>query len=150
MDDILVASRSEQHIKVFKEELSKEFEVKDLGKAKYFLGLEIHQDKNRIDLMQAGYVLGLLKQYGMDKCNLTAMPSEIRRLLKYMELGSELGSEYPYRELIGSFMYLSVATRPDISNTMSWLAQFLNKPYKCHWIAAKRILRYLAGTARTG
>lgn len=47
-------------------------------------------------------------------------------------------------------MYLSVATRPDISNTVSRLAQFVNNPRKHHWSAAKRVLRYLAGTANMG
>ncbi|XP_036322285.1 secreted RxLR effector protein 161-like [Rhagoletis pomonella] len=44
-------------------------------------------------------------------------------------------------------MYLSVATRPDIANTVSRLAQFVTNPSKCYWNAAKRVLRYIAGTA---
>lgn len=57
---------------------------------------------------------------------------------------------YPYRELIGAFMYLSVGTRRDISNTVSRLAQWTNKLQKRHWLAAKRLLRYLAKTADVG
>jgi ribonuclease HI len=52
----------------------------------------------------------------------------------------------PYREAIGSLMYASVATRPDITHAVSALSRFLDKPGQIHWEAAKRVFRYLAGT----
>ena len=52
----------------------------------------------------------------------------------------------PYREAIGSLMYASVATRPDITFAVSTLSQFLENPGEAHWEAAKRVFRYLAGT----
>ena len=52
----------------------------------------------------------------------------------------------PYREAIGSLMYASVATCPDISFAVSALSQFLDNPGRAHWEAVKRILRYLSGT----
>lgn len=55
----------------------------------------------------------------------------------------------PYRELIGALMYLGVATRPDILRTVVGLAQFSNNYRQSHWIAAKRVLRYLKGTSNT-
>ncbi|CAH2102591.1 unnamed protein product [Euphydryas editha] len=56
----------------------------------------------------------------------------------------------PYRELIGGLMYLSVCTRPDISYALSQLSQFNTAFTKDHWLAAKRILRYLSGTTDYG
>lgn len=52
----------------------------------------------------------------------------------------------PYREAIGSLMYASVATRPDITYAVSALSRFLDNPGDVHWEAAKRVLRYLSGT----
>jgi hypothetical protein len=52
----------------------------------------------------------------------------------------------PYREAIGSLMYASVATRPDITAAVSTLSQFLENPGEAHWQAAKRVFRYLSGT----
>ncbi|XP_026735084.1 uncharacterized protein K02A2.6-like [Trichoplusia ni] len=49
----------------------------------------------------------------------------------------------PYQCLIGSLMYLSVLTRPDISYSVSYMCQFNNCFTKEHWRHAKRILRYL-------
>jgi len=52
----------------------------------------------------------------------------------------------PYREAIGSLMYATVATCPDIAFTVSTLSQFLSNLGVAHWEAVKRIFRYLAGT----
>src|SRR5712671_7535392 len=54
-------------------------------------------------------------------------------------------SKTPYREAIGSLMYLAVATRPDIAFAVSTLSRFLDNPGDTHWEAVKRIFRYIAG-----
>ena len=56
----------------------------------------------------------------------------------------------PYREAIGSLMYASVGTRPDISFAVSTLSQFLDNPGQVHWEAVKRVFRYLLGTKNWG
>jgi hypothetical protein len=52
----------------------------------------------------------------------------------------------PYRQAIGSLMYLAVGTRPDIAFAVSMLSRFLNNPGDAHWEAVKRLFRYLKGT----
>jgi hypothetical protein len=52
----------------------------------------------------------------------------------------------PYRSAVGSLMYLSVATRPDISYAVQTLSRFVDNPGVAHWEAAKRTIRYLKGT----
>ena len=52
----------------------------------------------------------------------------------------------PYREAIGSLNYCAVATRPDISFSVSLLAQFMEDPGRVHWEAVKQVFRYLLGT----
>ncbi|CAD6993124.1 unnamed protein product [Ceratitis capitata] len=148
VDDLLIASSNLKNIEYIKQQLLQEFEIKDLREAKYCLGLEIEQSENGIHLKQSGYVMDLLKQYGMEKCNPIMTPSEVKPQLP--EAKDKPCEEYPYRELIGSLMYLCVATRPDIANTVSRLAQFVTNPSMCHWLAAKRVLRYLAGTTHRG
>ena len=54
-----------------------------------------------------------------------------------------------YRHLIGSLMYL-VNTRPDLCFAMNTLGQFLLEPRSVHWVAAKHVLCYLAGTVDFG
>ena len=55
-------------------------------------------------------------------------------------------SKVPYRKAIGSLMYTSVVTRPDITFAVSTLSQFLENPGEAHWAAAKWVFRYLSGT----
>lgn len=50
---------------------------------------------------------------------------------------------------MGSLNYLTT-TRPDIAYAVSILSQFMAKPHESHWIAAKRVLRYLKGTINFG
>ena len=54
----------------------------------------------------------------------------------------------PYREAVGSLMYATVATHPDITFAISTLSQFLENPGFVHWEAVKRVLRYLSVKAR--
>jgi hypothetical protein len=59
-------------------------------------------------------------------------------------------AHYPFRELRGSLQYLAVATRPDISNAVSILCQFLQKPGIQHLRATRCALLYLNGTQDLG
>jgi hypothetical protein len=52
----------------------------------------------------------------------------------------------PYREAIGSLMYVAIAMHPDISFAVSCLSQFLENPGEAHWQAVKQVFCYLAGT----
>ena len=58
--------------------------------------------------------------------------------------------DVPYRELVGSLMHLTVATRPDLAYIVSILSKYLENPSREHWTAAKRVLKYLAGTVDIG
>ena len=60
--------------------------------------------------------------------------------------GTPANPEFPYRELIGSLLYLSTKTRPYISVGCNILAQHVNAPTELHRRGAIRILRYLNAT----
>ncbi|XP_057378538.1 uncharacterized protein LOC130700504 [Daphnia carinata] len=62
----------------------------------------------------------------------------------------EIMAKVPYREAIGSLMYLMVMTRPDIAFAVSQVAQDSEKPGPHHWNAVKRILSYLSSTIHYG
>lgn len=146
VDDLLLASSNLSWISEVKEGLRGSFEVKDLGLAKFCLGIEINQDKDRIMLTQKGYIREILGRFGMSACNSVTTPSEINP--RYVS--TELIDVHRYREVIGALMYLSVGTRPDIANTVSRLAQYSQAPTGDHWAASKRVLRYLSGTKDLG
>ena len=56
----------------------------------------------------------------------------------------------PYREAIGSLMYLMIGSRPDIAFAVGKLARFCETPKTKHWTAVKRVLRYVNGTSSMG
>lgn len=54
-----------------------------------------------------------------------------------------------FKQVVGSLMYLT-ATRPDLMYGVSVISRFMSRPTELHWLAAKRILRYLEGTTELG
>lgn len=71
------------------------------------------------------------------------------KLLKASE-NSELADQGSYQSAVGSLLYLSTRTRPDISFAVGNVARFCSKPTKDHWTAVKPILLYLHGTRQLG
>ena len=57
---------------------------------------------------------------------------------------------FPYRQLIGSLIYLMVATRPYLAFYLSRLSKFINSPGRAHWEAAYKVLGYLQQTTDVG
>ena len=54
--------------------------------------------------------------------------------------------QIPYASAIGSLMYAQVCTRPNIAYIVGMLSRYLSNPGNDHWIAAKRVMRYLQRT----
>ncbi|XP_019888500.1 uncharacterized protein LOC109611240 [Ooceraea biroi] len=150
VDDIIFASRNDTNIKRLKEELAKRFTIKDLGNARYCLGIEIDRDRKGIHLSQSGYIRDVLKKFGMSDCKPVRTPFETGiKLHDNNDLDAD-NAQVSYRELIGSLMYLAQGTRPDIAHAVSSLSQWNTSFKKIHWTCAKRVLRYLKGTINHG
>lgn len=125
--------------------LMNEFNCKNLGNLKSCIGINVTRGKDFLKLDQSDYVKRLLKRFGMENCKPVSTPMMVN--CKFENNSETLCDEtYEYRELMGCLMYLSVCTRPDISFACSQLSQYNTKFNRSHWLAAKRILRYLAGT----
>lgn len=144
VDDGLVAT-TPQIKKHFLEELQHEFKVtyKD---AEYYLGLEIRKLRSGdIALSQKNYAIKVLERFNMKDANPVSTPMEKGSLSG--EDSVEFNSEkVPYRQAVGSLMYMAIATRPDISFAVSYCSQFLDKAEQKHWLIVKRILKYIKGT----
>ena len=157
VDDIIVGSNQEDVYLKLKKELTREFQIKDLGTLHYCLGIEFQQDPSTkaVIMHQRRYIEKILADYGMDESKPISTPLDGNsKLTKQMMPSSEEEiiqmKKVPYQSLIGTLMYLSVSTRPDISYTISVLSQFNINPGKAHWAAAKRVLRYLRNTLNHG
>ncbi|RVW71473.1 Retrovirus-related Pol polyprotein from transposon TNT 1-94 [Vitis vinifera] len=138
----------EEKIDLLKKLLTKEFEIKDLGNLKYFLGMEIARSKKGIAVSQRKYVLDLLNETRMLGCKPTETPMDTTVKLEESD-GSAPVDKGRYQRLVGKLIYLS-HTRPNIGFSVSVVSQFMNNPTEKHMTAVIRILRYLKMTPGKG
>lgn len=149
VDDGLVAATHQDDIDNLFKYLKDEFKIKT-GTLDYYLGMEVCQvNDNTIFLNQFGYTTKILERFNMHECKMVSTPIE-ETTIKGNFVNAKEVVGVPYREAIGSLMYLSVVTRPDITFAVSVLSQYLEKPLQVHWNAVKRIFRYLKGTLKHG
>ncbi|KAH9318746.1 hypothetical protein KI387_020515, partial [Taxus chinensis] len=129
----------------------------DHGEIHYCLGIQISRDreKRKIHLSQESYIRNILKKFGMENCKPVSTPMEVGNKLsldmcpKTQEEESYM-SMVPYQNVVGSLMYAMVSSRPDIAHAVSIVSQYSSNPGPQHWVAVKRIFRYLQGTAKHG
>jgi hypothetical protein len=147
VDDIVITGNDNKEISGLKYHLAQEFEVKDLGHLRYFLGIEVLRGPKGIFLTQRKYILDLLKESGMYGSKPAATPIEQNHRLS-SDVGNPVNRER-YQRLVGKLIYLS-HTRPDIAFAVSVVSQFMHNPLMAHMDAVNRILRYLKGCPGKG
>ena len=147
VDDIVITGDDAEEIMHLKGHLAQEFEVKDLGHLRYFLGIEVSRGTKGIFLSQRKYVLDLLQEVGMIGCRPAITPIEQNHHL-LSDSGKPVDREC-YQRLVGKLIYLS-HTRLDIAFAVSVVSQFMHDPRSSHMEAVIRILRYLKGCPGKG
>nr|GEZ67066.1 retrovirus-related Pol polyprotein from transposon TNT 1-94 [Tanacetum cinerariifolium] len=120
--------------------------MKDLGKTKYCLVLQIEHMPNGILVHQSNYTEKALKRFNMDKAKSLSTPMVGRSLnvdndpFRPCEEDEDvLGPEVPYLSAIGALIYLTNYTRPDISFAINLLARLSSSLTKRHWNGIKHI-----------
>ncbi|KAJ9512234.1 hypothetical protein QJQ45_012787 [Haematococcus lacustris] len=134
-----------------KQRLSSVFGIKDLGQTRWFLGMQISRDRAQgtLQLDQQQYIKELLSTNSMTEAHSKAVP--MAPGTKLVKEGDALDTaHHSYSALVGSLLYLSCCTRPDIAYAVGALARHMAAPTQQHWSAAKAVLSYLKGTASQG
>ncbi|CAJ2635918.1 unnamed protein product [Trifolium pratense] len=147
VDDIVLTGDDIVEMARVKEKLALDFEIKDLGSMRYFLGMEVARSKDGIVVSQQKYILDLLKETGMSGCRPADTPMDPNA--KLWEKGSVPVDTGRYQRLVGKLIYLS-HTRPDIAFSVSVVSQFMHSPFEEHLEAVYRILRYLKANPGKG
>lgn len=146
VDDLIYTSNSDVMIEKFKASMKEEFSMTDLGKMKYFLGVEVIQDEEGIFISQKKYALDTLQKFGMDRCNSVKNPMVPGNKLTKDGAGPTVDPT-AYKQLVGSLRYLT-ATRPDLIYSVNMVSRYMESPTEQHMLAAKRILRYVQEEAK--
>ncbi|VVA38758.1 PREDICTED: poly, partial [Prunus dulcis] len=138
VDDIVLTGSDSNQLSTFIHRLGIEFEIKDLGRLHYFLGVEVSYLPDSVHLAQNKYTLALLKRSNLVECKPATTPTASKTSLSSSH-GSPLLDPTPYRQLVGALQYLTF-TRPDISYAVQHVSQFMGSPTDVHFEAVKRIL----------
>lgn len=152
VDDIILAGESEKAIERVKALLARRFKLKDMGELSFFLGVSVKQTptNNKIWIGQPSYTQNILQKFEMQNAKPTKTPVDVSlKLIKATEECDTIDSDL-YQSAVGSLLYLSSWSRPDITFAVSNVARFCARPTQQHWIAVKRIMRYLQGTKAYG
>ena len=149
VDDGIVICKNVVQMENLLQELGKEFQITH-GALNRYLGMEIKTlDDGSIFLNQGSYAQKLIRKFGFEDLQPSSSPADKNVDLDVVLDSRELKGEI-FREAVGSLMYLSTMTRPDIAFAVSKVSQYTSKPHQIHWNAVKRIFSYLKGTANYG
>ena len=115
------------------------------------LGLEIICDVNshHIHISQNYYIQDIAAKFNMLNSKLTQSPKPLGidvTALTDSNPDKEEMRNVPYRKLIGSLMFATTVSRPDIAYSVNKLAQDIANPSRMHWTLAKRIVQFLYHT----
>ncbi|RVW74747.1 Retrovirus-related Pol polyprotein from transposon RE1 [Vitis vinifera] len=148
VDDMVVTRNDPEERKALQNYLSREFEMKDLGPLKYFLGIEVSRSSEGIFLSKKKYALDLLQETGMLGCQPVNTPIEegLKLCVEPNQVSTDKGR---YQRLVGRLMYLA-HTRPDLAYALSVVSQYMHNPGEQHMNAIMRILRYLKNAPGKG
>ena len=153
VDDIILITKNESLRQKIISHLQNKFDLKDLGILRHFCGLQIEYDRNGTHIHQGDYAEKLIDTfddndiishipYLQHKITSDDQPTTDIKERKHME-------QYPYRQLIGSLLYLLI-TRPELYFIVITLSRFVTNPGFAHWTAALLVLRYVKFTSTNG
>eukprot|EP00253_Pinus_taeda_P005840 PITA_05840 len=148
LEDFETFDCDDKLIKSCKEDLAREFEMKDLGLMHYFLGMEVWQGDEEIFVSQGKYANKILKRFHLERNKPMETPLT-GNWRKEDATSGEVVEATIYRKVAGSLMYL-VNIRPNMCYEVNQLIQEMVRATKLYWKADMHVLRYIIGTTQYG
>ena len=153
VDDLLFVSKSIEEITRCKDGLREEYGIKDLGEAKFILGIQIHRrGDGSVFLSQRAYLEDVLLRLGHSgsKTSPTPMIPNHQLLLAPEDHVPSPSFRQRYMQAVGSLMYAMLGTRPDLAHVVGVLGRHASRPNASHWATVSRTLEYIKGTLDYG
>lgn len=156
VDAMPIMCKDLDKITAFKQALSPEFAIHDLGDVKDFLGCQVVRDREkRVLWMSSGPKDALVESVGLsgetralEEPMSKSFITTARSIDSSIEEGVDVPLDPGHRccELIGSLLYLPNSTKPDIAKLVGVLSQYGGTPTTANLQEAPRVVRYLKGT----
>lgn len=144
---MIIISNDEEQADRLKRRLFREFEMKDIGNLKYFLGIEVLRSNKGIFTNPRKYIMDLSAKTGLVDYKPAKPPIMMNHGLRIIKAGQF--HKERYHKLVGKLIYLA-HTRPDISYVVGVVNRFMHKPQVKHLDAILRILKYINGKTGRG
>src|SRR5277367_6413321 len=156
-DDVFGASNNNDEGKRRKNEIGGIWEIKDVGENEYFLGMRVQQDLGigTIRLTQRPYWEHVVNRFCLEHITPrnTPLPAGIQldsNMSPKTDSERKAMDDKQYRSILGSVMWGQLATRPDLSFSVSLLARFQANPGIDHWNALMHVVGYIKNTLDYG
>lgn len=147
VDDMAITGNEIEHIKDL---ITERWEMEDLGISHCIVGIQVSRtSKFGYAIDQQSMINSVLECFNMSTCKPASTPLPADTHLSRSsdaEAAAFANENLPYRNGVGSLMYLSQCSRPDIAYAVGVLSQHLERPSRAHWNASLHVLRYLRGT----
>jgi len=142
VDDGLIASNNVKTLKTIIQRLSETFKIM-VENSNTFVGLQIERDRKRktLTIHQSAYTRKIIEKFGMVNAKTVSVPADPYAALSPTEEDDEKLSNMPYREAVGSLVFLAAVSRPDIAFAVNSVSKFLSKHNTTHWRAVNEYLR---------
>ena len=128
--------------------LKSEYRMTDLGPIQRFLGFDIRQTETGLTMDQEIYIDMMVQKYNLQNSKSCYSPLDPNVRLENGECEDHLADKKIYQSMIGSLIYASLGTRPDITFAVAALSKYNASPLTTHMTAAIRVIRYLKTTSK--
>lgn len=152
VDDGLIMAKSRRALDMVITVLKESFEV-TIGDTSCFVGMQIdrNRDEKAIFVHQTAYIRRMLSRFNMSDAKGNSVPADPHTVLQSPDEPSrEYAEKIPYREAVGSLLFLAMVSRPDIEYAVNVVSRYSSNYDNSHWQAVKRIFRYLKETCSWG
>lgn len=144
VDDILIATNDERIRKSIQSKLETEFKMKFLGNIKSYLGISVIKEGNCFKINQQKLIEDVARRFRVENSKPIKTPIEEKLQIRINE-GDE-ATKYPFKELLGSLVYIMMATRPDVCYSISYFSRFQDRATDEVFFYLLRVLEYLYHT----
>jgi transposase InsO family protein len=151
VDDMLVVGKQGWLYQHVKRSIAAEFDVRDLGAVKSFLGYSVERNRQerKITIRQTALANQYVMEHGMESAGPKDVPIAPGTAMEPFQPGENPAPEH-YSSLVGSMLYLANCTRPDLSFSVGACSRFCRQPSSANWQVLRGVLKYVASTCDVG